>query len=309
MSHRVEEDSSCAAAQRSEWRSPTAVLLAITVVTLLLSLLGYGYALAVESMFGLPEASFSDSPLDYLRMSSHVIAQWVTGIADGLGSRATYVRLYGDYSLAGAGLTLVWLIGVLLWRFPSLRRLFMGKAAAAVQRVRSNTVCCAFGRWLLRWRWPLLSLGGIWGWLPVGVWVLAGCLLAVSIAVSAVPLMGYVTGQLSLTKWVVKPDFCTPIANRQQRLKGQPPPSTNDAKTISFATCVQIRPDEGGGTLHQGRMVVATAKWVVLFDPTSGAVWRVSADQAQIALVGSLDKPTTEPDAVTHPSQAPSVRR
>lgn len=288
MSNGVEREVVYIAKQGSEWRTPTGAGVGATLVTVMLTLLGYGYALAVESMFGVPESSFADSPLDYLRMSSHVLGHWITGIPEIFVSPAFYVRLYEDYFLVGLVFSVVWLLVVLLWWFARLRQCVHAKAFVVEQRVRSRAVCRAVWRRLSPGKWPVLSLLGIWGWLPAGVWVLGGVLVAVAFLLAAVPLLGFATGKLSLHEWVIEPEICIEPQSRALRLKqaqrGQDQErdrSSKERKPVPGATCVQVRP-EGTEEPRQGRLVVSTAHWAVLFDPESGSVWRMSLDKSQV---------------------------
>ena len=249
-------------------------------------------------MFGVPESSFADSPLDYLRLSSHVLGHWITGITEALVSRAFYARLYENYWPLGLGFTGVWLVVVLLWWFVRLRQYVHAKVVAAVQRVRSNAMCRTVWLWLTHRKWSLLILGSIWSWVPMGVWVLGVLMVVVAVFAAAVPLLGHASGGQHLQKLVVEPEVCIPLQGRAQRLAQAQrrrdqalTPSSQQPKPVPGASCVQIRPEEKGEP-RQGRLVVATAKWAVLFDPERGSVWRVSVDNAEIVPVASLAAPS-----------------
>jgi hypothetical protein len=287
--------------ERGAWLAPAGIGVATTLVSLCLALLGYGYALAVESMFALPESLFADGPLDYLRLSSHVVAYWVTAVPDRLATLSIYGGIYGDYWPLGLGFTLLW--GVFV--FAGARQRLRLTATAAALAVRGSGLWLALLRWVSGVKWPVLSLAGIWGWPLVVLCVLAALLVVGSTLVSVVPLMGFMTGKASLQTWVVEPTVCVAPRSRSQRLVAHASETAHQVTKIRGVACVRIQHyDKERGDVPQGRLVVATAKWAVLFDPMSGEVQRVSIDNAAIVPVASLDIPTVGATSTAPPASS-----
>ena len=78
-----------------------------------------------------------------------------------------------------------------------------------------------------------------------------------------------------------------PIRKREARMQIQPPQQTNVSNSKpKAATCVTVKKE--GGEEHRGRVVFATFNAVVLYDPDTGSVRRVSTDGASIEVIDKL---------------------
>jgi hypothetical protein len=276
---------------------------------LCLGLLGFGYALAVETLFGVQESLFADGGLDYVRLSSHVIAYAITRIAKDFSSVAFYVRLCAEFWPHLAGATLVWVAALFISRSKGLRRSLPTSPDASENALFRIAGLQMAGHWFKRWSWPMASLLGIWAAIPVLAWLLmlvGGLLVAL---VAFVPLVGYTLGIESLQALVVDPEGCVGPRTREERMLPRLEPSSRTAANNRGAVCVTIL-EQGTKAAVQGRLVVATAKWAVLFDPASGLVRRVPVQNAEITPVASLSAPevpssTASKPAISDPSVAP----
>ena len=67
------------------------------ISTVVLVLLGYGYSLAVESVFGIKAEYVGDSLADYLRLSGYVLMGFIDAVQAALFRLDTYVRAYQNF--------------------------------------------------------------------------------------------------------------------------------------------------------------------------------------------------------------------
>lgn len=278
----------------------------LSVGGLCLALLGYGYALAVETLFGVQESLFADGGLDYVRLSSHVIAHAITRLASDLGSAAFYVQVCAAIAPQLAGATLLWAIALLVVRRPGLRRWLETAPEAAEGAMLRSPALQKTGRWLRPWSWPLASLVAIWAAVPVLIWLLMLAVGMFVVLVSFVPLVGYTLGVQSLQALVVDPEVCAGRRTRGERMVPRLEPSSRTAANNKGAACVAIL-EQGAKVAVQGRLVVATAKWAVLFDPASGLVRRVPVQNAEITPVTSLSASVVPSDTASKAGTSDSV--
>lgn len=300
--------------KRFTWAAVITVL--VPLASLALVLLGYGFALAVESQFGIAHSLFIESVLDYLHLSGHVIAlfperlTWPDFIQQVL-------KFYGELRPFGPGMAVLVLalcLGNLLVHiaqknaWPERLTGRVKAAAGAVQRRcslchrwgsafielrHSKVVRFATGSSALIASLPLIAVGGAFVLLSLVV-VMYGLL----------PLIGYAAGHAHLQRWVVAPEICASVASRTQRMEAVTRHNTSSEKLQSDkkpdpASCVRVLRKDAPEGAEQGRVVVATSQWLVLFDPHTGAVWRVPVKEARVDVVATL--------IPAKPSGAPSV--
>lgn len=290
--------------QRSAWTFSLNLGAGVSLASLCLALLGYGYALAVESTFGIEESLFADGALDYVRLSSLVVAFAISALSDGLTSSAFYVGLYDRFGLCAWAATLLWAVALLALRGSRWQRWLLTSTVAAVHRLSQHGVTRGVVNAVVRgWmacRWGLVSLAAIWVVLPGVVVVLLALVGVPAVLVAAVPLLGYEAGNRSLQQWVVEPEVCLQPRSRDQRMDQgrveRAKASQPAARKIRGVACVAIR-EKGHPEWVQGRLVVANAQWAVLFDPASGSVKRVAVQNAEMVPVGSLDVRHAPPHA------------
>ncbi len=301
MDHSQEQEAKRHNSKWHEWRTPTGVGVAVTLMTAFLSFLGYGYALAVESQFGLPESLFADSPLDYLRLSSRVVTHWFTALPEALLSPTFYQGVYSDWMAWNVFLTVLWFIAVMLWLFDALRRRAKEGVTAVLTAIRISRFWLCLMIWVRRLSWPVFSLVGIWTWVPAGAWLLTATLIALGLMLTFVPLIGYFTGLHNLQRWVVEPTVCMSPVSRDDRIasltkkseeRGNRSREPDNREKPRAVPCVQVHvpDDKGGSAFVQGRLVVSSAKWAILFNPEDGAVWRIPIENTRVDLVSMLPK-------------------
>jgi hypothetical protein len=261
-------------------RWPVSVAGGVAVITLALCLLGYGYALAIESRFGIAQAHVPASPLDYLSLAGHVIAQLLLHALKNLGSPRTWWVVYASaWPWVLATLVAIWAF-VAVVRWPKLRPLRRRTAIGAGRFTKHIRA---------RWRTSRLTWAGVVLSLLVSVapfvatamlWFVLATGLS---AMAMLPLLGLHLGRDALQRWVVEPARCAPQVTREQRLQ----PEHRRLGQEPVALCVAVRGLPGG--VIKGRLVAATAHVAVLFDPSSGTVWRVPVSGATLEPVASLD--------------------
>lgn len=300
--------------KRFTWAPIVTVL--VPLASLALVLLGYGFALAVESQFGVSHSLFIESVLDYLHLSVHVIAifperlTWPDFIQQVL-------KFYGELRPFGLGMAVLvlalclysWLVRIAqkyAWSERFIRRAKV--AADAVQR--RCPLCHRWGCVFVHFwrskagRFATVSLALIASFPIMAVGVAFVLLSIVVVMYSLLPLIGYAAGQAHLQRWVVAPEICTPVASRMQRMgvvtsHNTSPEDPQSGKKSDMASCVRVLRKDAPEGAEQGRIVVATSQWLVLFDPHTGAVWRVPVKEARVDVVATL--------IPAKPSSAPSV--
>lgn len=252
----------------------------ISLIALVLSLLGYGVSLAVESMFGMPHAALIESGFDLIDLASFGLMHLLEGGFRTLGGLDFYLRLYASAWPALVALIAAWLIFmVLLWRHkmpPKTRS--PGRAAAtaaaivAQERVARERVLAVVALLLIPFT-PLLAVAGVW-------------LVVVLVALLGfIPLIGLSAGVAHIEQWVVAPNQCLPQLNRDQWLQRIKADKKDQVK-VPAAFCVAISRE--GKTTLKGRVVFMTSKSVVLFDPSDGSARKVPLADAVIEALPAL---------------------
>lgn len=245
----------------------TALVSSITVLAVVFSLLGYGAACAIETVFGIPRDLAYDSALDLLHLSSHAISGQFSLKDMFSPSNERFRHLVYGFALVGILLTVLTVL---------VRALF---ARADSQDSATRTVCqfsiryCSSAKaraiaFLGKHRhsfWPLCLIFVPW------VMYLVVFLAAV---VSIVPVWGWTVASRDFTQWIVDADYCTPTPTREDRMalskkdgNGSSSGDMNGAKP-TVTPCVAIIKD--GARLAQGRHITSTSTHVILFDPITG---------------------------------------
>jgi len=102
-----------------------------------------------------------------------------------------------------------------------------------------------------------------------------------------VPIMGFTAGTGHIDEWVIAPTICSPVKAREARLQApKAEGSSTKEKREAAATCVAVK--KTGDDEHRGRVVFATFNAVVLYDPQSGTVRRVSTEGASVEVIAKL---------------------
>lgn len=263
---------------RASW--PAWMAGGLTLITLALWLLGYGYAVAIESHFGIAQAHVVASPLDYLGLAGHAMAQLLVHVLDNARSPRAW---WAGYAVAWPwvlGLLLAFWVMLAVLGWPLLRPL-RRSATVGSGRLAQN-VKAHWQTSRLPWVGVLVSV--LVAVAPIIVTAMLWLGLAAGLsALSALPLLGHSLGVEVLQRWVVDPSRCAAVVPRTQRLETGP----RYAGRERVARCVAVHGLPGG--VVKGRLVAATSHVAVLFDPKSGAVWRVPVSGATVEPVATLD--------------------
>ncbi len=208
------------------WGGVVTVLVPLSALALVL--LGYGYTLAVQAVFGIDAALVADSLPDYLRSSAHVVVHFVAGVSEASQRWETYERLYVDmWPQLLIGVT-AWVLFFVVWLPRAWWGLRFAELNAAGERVVSayrrweppwlNPVRTKLAgalsflatplQWLARaprtvW-WAIGSLALFVGWPLVSLALAVLAVMLVGFVFSLLPWIGYEVGKSSLQQWVVE---------------------------------------------------------------------------------------------------------
>jgi hypothetical protein len=101
-----------------------------------------------------------------------------------------------------------------------------------------------------------------------------------------IPQVGLAVGKAHIDDWVIRPTVCMALMARDARMDKTVRTPKPSAPVVYGANCVAIiRAKE---EVDRGRVVFATPSTVILFDPRTGDVRRVSIDGATVKVVGEL---------------------
>lgn len=273
------------------WTWGGVVTVLVPLSTLALVLLGYGYTLAVQAVFGIDAALVADSVPDYLRLSAHVLVHFVAGVSEASQRWETYERLYVDmWPQLLIGVT-AWVLFFVVW----LPWAWWGQRFAALNA--ADTRQAKRLQWLVRaprtvW-WAIGSLALIVGWPLVSLALAVLAVMLVGFVFSLLPWIGYEVGKSSLLQWVVEPAECVSVRSRDQRLVEslRPPEGT---RNVAGVECVCLEKD--GKEIARGRLVASTAEAVILFDPLTGVVQRIPVGNAQVRAIQTLTPAAVKPN-------------
>lgn len=248
-----------------------------TVVGLVLALLGYGVALAAEATLGVPHALLFDSSFELVDLAAVAVVQVITNGVDAIGRWELYGKVYAlmwPLMLGGVGAWLLFAAFIWWRRKGNAPRSLAGP-------VPPPTAARGTGRPRLLYATAVV-IGGI-GASPLLLAVLLVAVMSAGAVLSFIPLAGMSAGQAYIKQWVFEPAQCVPTMNLLDRTQR---PAVGKAKPANAAQCVIVSKDDK--ELGRGRVVFATNKALILFEPNSGAVVRVPTGDALVRLVGSL---------------------
>lgn len=272
-------------APKPEKDSPSGVTLGITAisaVSLILTLLGYGVSLAVETMFGMPHQSVYASVFDLLGLSVYALISLVLGL--------------GDVSL-GPLIEQAWLPSLLvgLGMFLTISCLVLFKPR--LSRIRTGTT--------QRWRFfakpaandstgHLIGKAAVGSALAGGIvfltpFLLVAAVISAVVLISIVPMFGMQLGEHYFRKFVVTPTACEPVKSRAVLVQAWAAPRKVDQAPVALSTCVDVHQDNE--RIASGRVVVATSTAIVLFDPLGGSVRRIPVAEVTMIPADTVHSP------------------
>jgi len=269
MAHlKLEPNTPPRTATRTLTASLAAMVALASVVAIVLSLLGYGFALAVESELNIPHAQLLGTSSDLLSLSTYAIMEALTTPFWDIW-RAQQRQMLGAAIVTSIASMVV---GAFIARkdiWPGLK--WQRKKRRTPEQRR---------RFLIR----LIPAFGVFSGLTLyALYALTIAAVYVVIALLATtPAIGFASGQRFVEKHVIQPEMCAPLRPRSARLSPRRP-----AKTPASATCLQVSADNK--VIAKGRLVAATTGSIVLFDPTSGVARRVPTQGVVVQPISSLD--------------------
>lgn len=265
-----------AKAKEARFRLPSwaALLSLLPVITVALTLMGYGYDLAYLEPFGLTPQALQHGPLDFLLRSTYALLSIVetTNELKALISTTEGVhRIWSDtewmrYAVA-SGFVMMVLMAILLKQAGAICN-WITSLASQISKSQSKPVVIAMsaGKALykrLTTEWQFVLGGAAAGWIApsVFVYLLAGVLwIIVSLMIFLLciaPLIGISAGRSNAHEYVISPQRCGTVSKR-------------DVKAARGASCLRVIKD--GKELARGRVIdqTSTRVWLWVKQP-----WRV----------------------------------
>lgn len=256
-----------------------AIAAVLSLLATLLTLAGFGVALAMEQ-FGVAHETLYGSTLDLLDLSCWVILFFFENVSE-ISFWQEYVRILPHLF---PGVAIGYLIIVVSIAFRHYKagvnvRNIPGSQWIVILKPRPHDCLKA---WIAK---ASLYCVAFWVFLPA-VYIGIGCLfVVVSVLLLLAPYMGFAAGNLHVARHVVEPQHCEPLRTREIRLK--PVPQTSK-KPVYNANCVTVRTERG--LYEQGRVMMATTNAILLYHPDTGKTVRIPTRDAIIEAIGSLQK-------------------
>jgi len=283
MRTRLSRDNSNAVKKASN--SITWGITIISAISLTLTLLGYGVAIAVETTFGIPHQTVYTSVLDLLGLSVYAMISVVLGI-DAIKWQPMLEQAWQPSLVATAGM-FIFICGPLYSRTRQAKTL-MGPNSFWRYFWRP-TKHDSSGRLLAK---EVIKSGLLGGFIFISPLLVAGGLLFTVILISIVPIFGIQLGTLYFRKFVISPATCEPVRAHAALLQVLSTPRKKNVPVISTANCVALFKDATRVAI--GRVVVSTPSAIVLFEPVSGSTQRVPIGELTVQVVDHVP-------AIDHP--------
>lgn len=256
-----------------------ALLSVLPVLTIILTLIGYGYDLAYLEAFGLRPQMLEHGPLDFLLRATYGLLPLIdksTALKELLSTTEGLNKLWGDTEwmrYVGAAVALALLLLAIAAKELAgpapFKSRFLERGVESANRLKTQ-VTRTFGGVSRAWRFVIGS--ATLGWLapPVMAYLLGAILWFVGslvlLALTAAPIVGIAAGKAHAHKLVIGPIHCS------QR-------SDTGETTKDGAPCVSVLKD--GKELARGRLIDQTSTriwllrkqpWAVVAIPLEGAV-------------------------------------
>lgn len=262
------------------------VLALASTAGIVLALLGYGVAVAVQSTLGVPHATLFSSAIDLFNLGGWAVAQVFSGTSQpGTWSFAAEVWQRLSPMIGRIWNTSLFVVP-LFFVFVALRwGTTRAMKSVSAQRIRSELRKSIDSR---TWFKALLMYITFAALITLAAPALVICgfalLVVLSTALALAPIAGLSAGEVHIRNWVVEPKACI---SRQQRIDTlmQLAPKV-EGKRPRGADCVAVI--RGDGKVEKGRLVFATTGAVVLYDPAGVSVRRVPTEGAVIEAIDSL---------------------
>ena len=283
MHTRLSRDNSNAVEKASN--SITWGITIISAISLTLTLLGYGVAMAVETTFGIPHQTVYTSVLDLLGLSVYAMISAVLEI-DEIKWQSMLEQTWPLGLVATTGMFIF--ICVLLYSGTRQAKTLIG-ANSFWRYFWRPTKHDSSGRLLAK---GMIESSLFGGFIFISPFWLAGVLIFTVILISSVPMLGMQLGTLYFRKFVISPATCEPVRAHAALLQMLSAPRKKTVPVISTANCVALFKDETRVAI--GRVVVSTPAAIVLFEPVSGSARRVPIGELTVQVVDhvpAIDRP------------------
>ena len=250
------------APERSRWAWLANVAAVLAVLSLVVSLFGYGVLMGLGAIFLIDHNLLISSPLDL------ILSAWI-GVMDMLPkalSGDTVLDVYRQSQVFAVFLLIVvmlvicriWFVGPDTTFAEALKRVVSPKIRRARTEPRGEERLMS--KFLMVGTATVILLGPLLAWLALG--------LTLSV-VAIVPLTGYSAAQSYAKRYILPAAQCLTPANAE----------TEGVRTLH---CVSIQPTDKGAEPKTGHIVIATSAYALLYDPATRLAERVPTQNVVI---------------------------
>lgn len=261
-----------------------------SVIGIVLALLGYGVALAVQSKFGLPHSLTFSSTLELFNLGCWAVVQL---LVSGFDTDILWSAMKKVWASAWPMTSVLVLIGMFAglawWLIAAMFKRVRPWLAQVVGAPGSSKGVIGFLSSHLGILKILLFLTGS-AFVVVGTPIVLAlglvALAALCSFLAVIPTVGFILGEAHIDDWVVRPTACISVLNREALIERAAKPSPAAAPKTNGANCIAII--RGKEEIDRGRVIFATPNAVVLFDPRTGDVRRIPIDGATVRVIGEI---------------------
>lgn len=257
------------------------VLVLTAIIGTVLTLLGFGAALSLET-FRLSPTEVYSSPFDFLMLSSEVLLVLFDALSKAF--RNPEIPYFWYFILALICILVVLVLHVLAHAKVRIWQTVKGKESVYRQRpsVQWPSIFRVSKPWI---KLPLITLGA---------WIVSASILrfffllplAIILLLIFPSLVGYLAGQGSINKYVINPIQCEPLYPQKERMTPPRVNQTSSTQSPPKAVCLRILKE--GEELGRGRKIARNQDTVFLFKPSTGEVVSIPIKDAVVEQVDKL---------------------
>lgn len=237
----------------------------ILICTIALFLLGYSSALAIESVFGIPAKLTYSSTLELLHLSSLVFSGW-------LDEKNIHTFLESTKNLTIATL----IAGILISAATFTTKKIYKKTKENKkhqEKTEGKSFLIKITQCINKEKLIFLPIF-IGATFPAAIALIIVAIIALFITI---PAIGIPAAEQHLQSWLIEPDYCTPLINRENRIQ-----KNKNQKKIT--PCVSIW--KNGKYIAEGRYIASIGTHIAIFNPENGEVSIEPIDGASIKVSG-----------------------
>jgi hypothetical protein len=277
---------------KSNMESLTSFLRFLSVLAAILYLVGYGVALSVASVFGMPQESLFSSTFDLLELSAWAIVT----IASNLIELNGYKNIYSEYLIRiwkPATIAFILLCVGVIYRKKFSKNFNLSHILKMSANIfRHPTESDSYLSWFTK---LFFFVYGLLLLVPTLVITLIYALIVSFALFALVPLIGMSAGVDHIKRYVIEPTSCAAMSNRNTLMKRFQTQKENKQKNIdkrtkteNFATCISLKKENDSSEIFEGRLVYMTTNAAILFNPDSGEVQRIPTQDMTISIIDKL---------------------